>query len=238
MASLRCMSIMRLIGNHNLFYFASKSMTSFIYRSRGLDSLKALFIKADALISRRRLIAGIGISSFTGITSDLLIQIHNKRPNAFISSTHAGGDYANQYYGQTDNRSLLHLIDWNRNLVFATWGFLYLGCAQYFIYAKLLNRSFVNPKRVLLDRSSKILFDQFIHIPFVYYPAFHIIKDTIENKPNLHYRLPSKKEICTEWSVWIPAQIITFSLPAHWRLPYICCVSFLWTAVLSKISMD
>ena len=36
------------------------------------------------------------------------------------------------------------------------------------------------------------------------------------------------------WSVWIPAQCITFGImPLHLRLPFIASVSFFWCCVLS-----
>ena len=47
---------------------------------------------------------------------------------------------------------------------------------------------------------------------------------------------PPLLQMIASWSIWIPAQTLNFSLvPLHLRIPFIGCVSFVYTAVLSKM---
>ena len=223
-----------------------------LYAAR-LNSVKLLCYRIDNAISRRRLLAGLAIPTFQAIGADLVAQMSQNRKTLSLN------DYSNDYYGFTryQNNNLLYKfaysIDWNRTMVFATFGFCYLGAAQYILYVKLLNKTFeriVDPiKQKTLDKTLKVLFDQCIHTPFMYFPAFYFIKDRLEQTSNNNqtsnknknvpiYRLPSKDDMIAAWSLWVPAQIVTFSLERHWRLPWVASVSFIWTVILSNRSMD
>ncbi|GMH46629.1 hypothetical protein TrRE_jg11959, partial [Triparma retinervis] len=84
-------------------------------------------------------------------------------------------------------------IDWRRNSIYTAFGFLYLGGAQYFIYVhgfkKLFNPAIVEKFGSQTIRQKltnlpglKSLFGQTlvdigIHQPFMYLPAFYVVKE-------------------------------------------------------------
>eukprot|EP01083_Nonionella_stella_P037330 101751_1 len=140
-----------------------------------LHALKSIGLRLDQTVSRRRVLYGVSLPTLQAIFADLAAQyLTNKRDH--------------KYYGSQRNNTFLyklrHSIQWDRTLVFATFGFCYLGAAQYVLYAKLLNNGlqrFINTQNVMLDRTVKVLFDQCIHTPFLYFPAFYYIKDRIQH---------------------------------------------------------
>ena len=85
-------------------------------------------------------------------------------------------------------------IDKRRNFLFFCWGAAYLGGVQSFIYVHLFSRvlfpsvaGFVaKPLRArLADRAGmanvlkQVGLDQFIHHPFMVFPAFYCVKEFI-----------------------------------------------------------
>eukprot|EP01084_Bolivina_argentea_P157046 273663_1 len=210
-----------------------------IYATR-LNAIKSFGYRLDHAICKRRLLAGLAIPTFQAVAADLVAQLCMNKKST---------NYSNEHYGfntPSNTNSLynsLHSINWNRNMVFAAFGFCYLGACQYLLYVKLLNKTFerfINPQNVILDRTVKVIFDQCIHTPFMYFPAFYFIKDSMQQGTNNKslYRLPSMDDLCAAWKIWVPAQCITFTLGRHWRLPWIASVSFIWTVILSTRSMD
>ena len=224
-----------------------------LYATR-LNSIKLLCLKIDHAISRRRLLAGLAIPTFQAIGADLVAQLSQYRKQKSSSLN----KFSNEFYGFNNYQSnnlfyRLQTLNWQRTAVFATFGFCYLGCAQYVLYVKLLNRCFeriVNPEtHKTLDKILKVSFDQLIHTPLLYFPAFYFIKDRLEyhqktknNRNNSSkqiiespplYRLPSTDDMFAAWKIWIPAQCVTFALARHWRLPWVASVSFIWTVILS-----
>ena len=207
-----------------------------------LNHVKSLGHKLDAFTSKRRLLIGLAIPTFQAIGADLVAQSCNK------------SNGINHYYGFNPYQSnsalnFIHSIDWNRTAVFATFGFCYLGAFQYVLYVKFINKTFeriINPQHIMLDRTAKIFFDQCIHTPFFYFPAFYFIKDRLqndesksaENKESEMYRLPSMNDLSSAWKIWVPAQCVTFAMNRHWRLPWISSISFIWTVILSMSTMN
>lgn len=111
---------------------------------------------------------GVGVSAAKTVTADAMAQF------------------------QLEQRDTLDL---RRSAIFFTWGALYLGGVQYFIYVHLFARvlfpsaaAFVaKPVRErLLDRAGQIkvvqqvALDQFVHHPFFLFPAFYCVKESIE----------------------------------------------------------
>jgi hypothetical protein len=85
-------------------------------------------------------------------------------------------------------------IDWQRNAVFAAFGFAYLGCVQWFIYVDCFKRLFpgmavfagqslreklANPagRRAL---AGQVALDNFVHYTFIYFPIFYMFKESIQ----------------------------------------------------------
>ena len=132
-------------------------------------------------------------------------------------------------------------MDWKRHATFCTFGFLYLGGFQYWLY----NVKFTQWCGPITSRFGhkasapiKTFIDQAIHHPFMYFPTFYAIKASVTGKPMSYAVDKYKSEIWTSvktlWTVWVPLQLINFAfVPRHLRVPYVAGVSFGWTMILS-----
>eukprot|EP00931_Biecheleriopsis_adriatica_P063244 TRINITY_DN38255_c0_g1_i1.p1 TRINITY_DN38255_c0_g1~~TRINITY_DN38255_c0_g1_i1.p1 ORF type:complete len:210 (-),score=40.91 TRINITY_DN38255_c0_g1_i1:44-673(-) len=180
----------------------------------------------SAMGRRRPLLFGMGVSALKTSGSDIMAQKY--------------------FEGRQE-------IDFRRNFVFFTWGLLYLGGVQYFIYVRLFTRHlFPNAARFvakpwrekLADTPGQItvlkqvFLDQFVHHPFVLFPAFYQVKEFIEGgTPAEAFRKFRKNwaedlKLC--WAVWVPAFLVNFSVCPTWmRVPFVAAVSFGFTIALS-----
>ena len=132
-------------------------------------------------------------------------------------------------------------IDWNRHAVFCTFGFVYLGGFQYWLYNVKFTQ-WCGPITAKFGHKAsapiKTFIDQAIHHPFLYFPTFYAIKAKVSGQPISYAVQKYKSEIWTSvktlWSVWVPLQLINFAfVPRHMRVPYVAGVSFGWTMILS-----
>mmetsp|Transcript_27817 Transcript_27817/g.85346 ORF Transcript_27817/g.85346 Transcript_27817/m.85346 type:complete len:201 (-) Transcript_27817:777-1379(-) len=148
-------------------------------------------------------------------------------------------------------------IDWRRNASFAVFGFLYLGGFQYWLQVTMFKRWFAGVERFtqlsLADKlrdtgglfvaGKQIVFDCFIHLPFMYYPTFYVVKEAVQGgspHPDQWFGkgltkyvtnfVPDQKAML---SIWLPADVVIFSVPLWLRLPTRHVISFFWTAYLS-----
>lgn len=135
-------------------------------------------------------------------------------------------------------------LDMRRLAVFTTFGCVYLGGWQYFLFNKLFvrcERAMAVAKLKPLMRSSILTFlDLGVHTPLMYYPCFYGIKSNLEGKDINHtlstYKTNIYNDMLAMWKIWIPAQLTNFLLvPLHMRMPYITSVSFGWTIILSMM---
>jgi len=168
-----------------------------------------------------------------------------------ISAAKTGAsDYVAQKY--VEGRETL---DRRRNSVFVSWGLLYLGGVQYFIYVKLFTKhlfptasAFVaKPFRdKLADRAGQavvlkqVFLDQFIHHPFFLFPAFYQVKEFIEggtpSEAFTKFRKNWLEDLKVCWSVWVPTFLFNFSFCPTWmRVPFVAAVSFGFTIILSTM---
>lgn len=132
-------------------------------------------------------------------------------------------------------------IDWGRHAVFCTFGFAYLGAFQYYLYnvkftqwCKPLTAAFGHAGTAPI----KVLIDQGIHHPLLYFPTFFSMKAVVGGKPLSSavdkYQAEIWDSLKALWTVWVPAQLINFAfVPRHLRIPYVAAVSFGWTVILS-----
>mmetsp|Transcript_104485 Transcript_104485/g.204933 ORF Transcript_104485/g.204933 Transcript_104485/m.204933 type:complete len:229 (+) Transcript_104485:99-785(+) len=177
---------------------------------------------------RHPLFFGIGLSSFKTVASDFVAQVYVEKKERY---------------------------DFRRSAVFFTWGALYLGGVQYFIYVRLFAQRFfpgavafaAKPLREkLADRAGQatvvkqVVLDQFVHHPFVLFPAFYQVKEFVEGgTPRDGFRKFWKNwgedcRVC--WSIWIPAFLINFSCSPLWlRVPFVAVVSFGFTILFSTM---
>ena len=186
--------------------------------------------RAASILSRRPATCGVAISCIKTSAADLIIQTTVEQKTE---------------------------IDWNRNAVFASFGACYLGGVQYVLYCRLFPRLFpksldfasLTLKQKMLERSGQMqvfaqtCVDQFLHIPFVYFPCFYLLKASIEAKSlsidvardALHcYLEVAPNDNMAQWAFFVPAATLNFGFsPMHLRVPVVAGVSFLWTMLLS-----
>eukprot|EP00484_Ammonia_sp_Unknown_P018311 CAMPEP_0197035672 /NCGR_PEP_ID=MMETSP1384-20130603/13404_1 /TAXON_ID=29189 /ORGANISM="Ammonia sp." /LENGTH=208 /DNA_ID=CAMNT_0042465763 /DNA_START=159 /DNA_END=785 /DNA_ORIENTATION=+ len=134
-------------------------------------------------------------------------------------------------------------IDWTRNAVFATFGFGYMGCFQYWLFNIVFFKLF--PGQSFKQTAKKVCCDSFIKAPFFYFPFFYMIRTFINERKFDHKTLTSIKttyrnnimdDLKKFWSIWIAAQMFSFGvLPIHLRLPFIGSLSFFWCCILSYL---
>lgn len=173
-------------------------------------------------------------------------------PVLFGCSISAAKTGSSDYVAQKHFEGREH-IDMRRNAIFIAWGLLYLGGVQYFIYSHLFPKylfpsaaAFVAKplRQKLADRVgqrvvlNQVFVDQFVHHPFLLFPAFYQVKEFIEGgSPAEGFRKCRNNwaddlSIC--WSIWIPAFLVNFSFCPMWmRVPFVACVSFGFTIILS-----
>jgi len=137
-----------------------------------------------------------------------------------------------------------------RTCLFATFGAVYQGAAQYFIVNKVIEPLFSgNTRRAVF---SKICAQNFVADPFIFLPTFYCFKEvasaqqvqktlvpTISVSQMVSQALRKYQQNCfsdlrNTWSLWIPGHFVTFGLcPIHLRLPWMAFLSFGYVLVLS-----
>jgi protein Mpv17 len=133
-------------------------------------------------------------------------------------------------------------LDLRRLSVFTSFGLVYLGGWQHYLF----NNLFVRCEKIMtlakykpISQSIILTFlDLGVHTPLMYYPSFYMIKGSLEkqsvNNVIETYNENIKNDMIAMWKVWFPAQMINFMFcPIHLRMPFITTVSFGWTMILS-----
>ncbi|KAJ1451277.1 hypothetical protein M885DRAFT_530175 [Pelagophyceae sp. CCMP2097] len=150
-------------------------------------------------------------------------------------------------------------VDWNRNAAFAVFGFAYLGAFQYWLQVNMFRRWFAGADRFtqlsfaekirdvpgMMIAGKQVAFDVFIHLPFMYYPTFYLVKEAVQGgarSPDAvisggltKYATNFVPDQIAMFKIWAPADIIIFSVPMWLRLPCRHVVSFGWTAYISYL---
>lgn len=131
-----------------------------------------------------------------------------------------------------EHKSLVQ-FDMRRNAMFTFFGFSYLGCWQYYLYNHIFERT-------IKHAVSKVVVDQCLHHPFMYFPAFYWLKARMSGKDSKdavrEYKDNILQDLVVCWGVWVPAQYVNFRwTPLYGRLPFVASVSFGWTCLLSYL---
>ncbi|CAE8743559.1 unnamed protein product [Polarella glacialis] len=109
-----------------------------------------------------------------------------------------------------------------------------------------------------IDLLKQTAFDNFIHYTFMYFPVFYVIKEGI-NRLSANNKASNKDEQASlwphdlvasglgkywkncvtdnmyMWALWIPGDLIVYSVPIWMRLPLNHCISLVWTMILSNL---
>lgn len=146
-------------------------------------------------------------------------------------------------------------VDLQRSFLFCLFGALYLGAFQYAYQVQVFKRLFDVDKFTSQPWSDKLrdipgltalgaqtALDLTV-LTFIYLPTFYIFKASVFSgsfDPSVwissglnNYQLNFSKDEVDLIKVWLPADLVCFSVPLYLRLPVRHIVSFVWTAYLS-----
>jgi hypothetical protein len=149
-------------------------------------------------------------------------------------------------------------VDWKRNGIFVVFGFSYLGGFQYWIMVNKYRQWFPTMDRFaksslkqklqdtagIIDAGKMVLFDIFIHLPLMYFPAYYTVKEFVAGSSYnplvwvqqgvfVKYVANAREDLTAMVKLWGPSDCIQFVLPIHMRMPFRHLVSFFWTAYVS-----
>ena len=87
----------------------------------------------------------------------------------------------------------------------------------------------------------KSLADNFIHAPFLYFPAYYISRSVFNGGSPAQglqaYQEDGREALLSCWGIWIPGQFINFvAVPPQYRIVFIGALGFVWEVVLSYIA--
>eukprot|EP00640_Fibrocapsa_japonica_P002921 CAMPEP_0113935150 /NCGR_PEP_ID=MMETSP1339-20121228/2366_1 /TAXON_ID=94617 /ORGANISM="Fibrocapsa japonica" /LENGTH=259 /DNA_ID=CAMNT_0000937203 /DNA_START=57 /DNA_END=836 /DNA_ORIENTATION=- /assembly_acc=CAM_ASM_000762 len=149
----------------------------------------------------------------------------------------------------------LNEVDLQRSLLFCFFGAIYLGGFQYLYQVQIFKRLFdvdkfttQSWKEKLQDRpglqalAAQTALDLTV-LTLIYLPTFYIFKASVFSgtiDPTAwfsagidSYQTNFAKDEVDLIRVWLPADVVCFSVPLYLRLPVRHVVSFVWTAYLS-----
>ena len=137
-------------------------------------------------------------------------------------------------------------ISLKRIVTFTTFGLLYVGGAQYIIFNRILPKFLPGllEGRNVKAAVSAVVFDQAIHMPFMYLPSFYLFREcglgdgtSINSIAKNAYREWVNgfgSDMLASMCVFIPVQGLNFFfIPPHFRVPLLTSVGFGWVMGLS-----
>jgi len=179
------------------------------------------------------------------VISTLLVAAE-RRPQIFAMATSApmvvAGDLVAQQMELKFDNQPLGQVDMRRCFSILCWAVIYLGWAQYNIYAKMVDptitiQRFGNRVTPLL----KSVACNLVVTPFINIPLYYLWSTT--RLPLKQWDLgESARTLKREWkgssisgiALWGPAQWFNFALvPSSMRIPFMSAVAFVWSLVIS-----
>eukprot|EP00618_Florenciella_parvula_P019672 CAMPEP_0119495642 /NCGR_PEP_ID=MMETSP1344-20130328/19203_1 /TAXON_ID=236787 /ORGANISM="Florenciella parvula, Strain CCMP2471" /LENGTH=216 /DNA_ID=CAMNT_0007531241 /DNA_START=200 /DNA_END=850 /DNA_ORIENTATION=+ len=129
-------------------------------------------------------------------------------------------------------------LDYRRTALFASFGCLYQGGFQYFIWNKLLERAMPTS-----HFAYKVVVVNGFFDPVFLFPAFYTAKELINNSSQSpavcmsqglsNYQENYKQDWINSWMIWVPGHVVTANLSAHLKVPWVAAVSFGYVCMLS-----
>ena len=165
---------------------------------------------------------------------------HQPKPNNSDSPTSSlsfqGGDHsANALEGS---------LDFSRVLKFMSFNVFYEGSFQHVLYNVLYPRLFpvVGSSSLFSVALKMSVFDNLVHTPFLYLPAYYAFKSVVVDET---HALEGLREYYREglvvlvacWTVWVPAQVLIFwKVPPNFRIATTAAFGTLWDVILSYMA--
>lgn len=154
-------------------------------------------------------------------------------------------------------------LDWKRVTVFASFGFVYMGVVQYFVYVRFMTGMLFRNAPVFAAKSlrdkmkdprgcaeviAQVALDQFVHMPFMFFPCYYLTKELVMGSPEERakkgqttagatlekWKANFMDDMKSSWVVWWPCNIINFGfMPMHMRISFMALCSFFFCMILS-----
>ena len=107
-----------------------------------------MFARLSAAARRRPILLAVASGTVKASSADLLVQttLEQRRPKD---------------------------LDLRRLSAFTMFGGLWMGLGQYVLYCQLFE--LLLPARTVFASGGKMLLDQFVHVPFLYFPMFYTV---------------------------------------------------------------
>jgi hypothetical protein len=189
-----------------------------VHTHKGDNSLRLVHAnrgggESSSLLERYPFASAVAISTCKNVAADLLTQIY------------------------------IEAKPWEpkRTAVFATFGCLFQGCAQYLIVNLGWERLF--PGTNAWAVAAKIAGNNFISDPLLFFPVFYIFQESIQQGSLdiktvrlalSRYLANAILDLRNAWLIWIPGHIVTYGvMPPHKRIPWMSSLSFFYMIVLS-----
>lgn len=133
--------------------------------------------------------------------------------------------------------------DGRRTAAMTIFNAFYVGM----IYAKLfpMMDRMLSPARLRCGPKSalvaKVLFENLLHTPFVYFPCFYVATGLLRGKPLRQIRTEASEQFVksnvANCVLWIPATAVCFAaVPVQHRVLFFNMVSFCWQNIISRIA--
>lgn len=137
-----------------------------------------------------------------------------------------------------------------RTLAFSLFGFIHVGAGQYIILNKIIPRIIPSLNKIPTPSNAVlkgITLDQFVHVPFIYFPLFYTFKEfgesTISNPPERsniikNYKKNLKNDMIISGSIFMPIQFLNYKfISTHLRVPLLSSCGFLYVMLLSYLRL-
>lgn len=135
-------------------------------------------------------------------------------------------------------------IDWRRAGVFGSFGAVWMGGGQFIVLNRLLPWMFPGLLQGQLRAAFKgMVFDQAVHMPFMYLPIFYCIRELGESRQSVpsaiekgmtHWCNNVYSDSTLQLGLFVPFQLFNFTLvPPHFRVPSLVTFGMIWTGILS-----
>ncbi|CAJ1934338.1 unnamed protein product [Cylindrotheca closterium] len=213
--------------------FLQRKVTSEV---AGLPALDITTASKDGLCVAPEAAAAIAIRGGEQTEKQSFLQRH-----PFMSA--CGITTLNAFSADLLTQCVFEANPWNpkRSAVFAAFGFLYQGMAQYAIVNLGWEKLFPGnkPKAVI----SKICGMNLLSDPILFMPTFYIFKEVMAQggfglatvkAALLGYKANCLLDWRNSWLIWFPGHCVTYGvMKPHQRIPWIAFLSFFYMCILS-----
>lgn len=221
--------------------------------------LRALDVASlDTFVETQPYLAAFLMCSLKASAADAVAQLralanmHTPPPTAIQANSNNNHQQNQQQQQLHDEQTaLFSSLDIPRNIAFVLYGGLWQGLFQTFLFTNIYPHLF-GVEHTWTSVAAQVLFDTTFMGPCVFLPVCYSVKSLFSagnnNCTNLldcvptglakyHHDVTQKGLLQLFWSIWIPAQVLNFSVvPTHWRVLFVAAVSFFWVCALSTIS--